>query len=237
MTAKPIHRRSKSSAALIASASPLPSLQMSGRVNRHRSTGRRLIVLGSLTALSLGHAPADGEMFKCVDAGGKTSYQGDPCQTVAETPLEVQAPAPPEASTGPRPIPAAPTTTPSAASPKIGTGLSTRGPKARIPTEADFRGPRETWERLGLAIRRGDKDAALKELTPSAQQRLASVFDTIGSESTPLKAGELGSIRSVTLAGEGLATITLKRKKADGIYMHDVNLIRDAEGKWHIDNM
>ena len=221
---------------MIASASPLPYLQMSGRVNRHRSTGWRLIVLGSLTALSLGHAPADGEMFKCVDAGGKTSYQGDPCQTVAETPLKVQAPAPPEASPGARPTPAAAASL-AITSPKTGTGLATRGPKGRIPTEADFRGPRETWERLRLAIRRGDKDAALTELTPSAQQRLASVFDTIGSKSKPFKAGELGSIRSVTLAGEGLATITLKRKKADGIYMHDVNLIRDAEGKWHIDNM
>ena len=236
MIAKPIHGRSKRSAAMIASASPLPSLQMCDPANRPRSPVRRLIVLGSLSALSLGHAPADGEMFKCVDAGGKTSYQGDPCQTVAETPLKVQAPAPPEASPGARPTPAA-AATPPATSPRTGTGLSTRGPKGRIPTEADFRGPRETWERLGLAIRRGDKDAALKELTPSAQQRLASVFDTIGSKSTPFNAQELGSIRSVTLAGEGLATITLKRKKADGIYMHDVNLIRDAEGKWRIDNM
>src|SRR5438445_1783916 len=132
MTAKPIHRRSKRSAAMIASASPLPYLQMSGRVNRHRSTGWRLIVLGSLTALSLGHAPADGEMFKCVDAGGKTRYQGDPCQT-AEVPLKVQAPAPPEASSGARPTPAAPAA-PSATGPRTGTGLATRGPKGRIPT-------------------------------------------------------------------------------------------------------
>ena len=220
-----------------ASASPLPSLQMSDPVNRARSPVRRLIVLGSLTALSLGHAQADGEVFKCVDASGKTSYQGDPCQTAAEVPSKVQAPAPPAASTGAQPTPAAPAATPSATSPRTGTGLSSRGPKDRIPTEADFRGPRETWERLGLAIRRGDRDAALKELTPAAQQRLASVFDTIGSKSTPLNADELGSIRSVMLAGEGLATITLTRKKADGIYVHDVNLIRDAEGKWRIDNM
>ncbi|HXM31902.1 MAG TPA: DUF4124 domain-containing protein [Xanthobacteraceae bacterium] len=193
--------------------------------------------MGSLAAFSLGHASADGEVFKCVDADGKTSYQGAPCKTPAETPLKVQAPAPPEASAGARPIPAAPAATPPATRAKTGTGLSTRGPKDRIPTEADFRGPRETWERLRLAIRRGDKDAALKELTPSAQQRLASVFDTIGSKSKPFNAKELGSIRSVMLAGEGLATIKLTRKKADGIYMHDVNLIRDAEGKWRIDNM
>ena len=116
------------------------------------------------------------------------------------------------------------------------TGVS-RGPKDRIPTEADFRGPREAWERLGLAIRRGDKDAALKELTPAAKLRLAPVFETIGSKSTPLNFEELGSIRSVTLAGEGLATITLMRKKADGIYGYEVNLIRDADGRWRIDNM
>src|ERR1700675_568434 len=177
-----------------ASASPPPSLQMSDPVNRPRAPVRRLIVLGSLSALSLNHAPADGEVFKCVDAGGKTSYQGDPCKTPAETALKVQAPAAPEASTGARPTPAA-AATPPATSSKIGTGVSTRGPKARIPTEADFRGPRETWARLGLAIRRGDKDAALKELTPSAQQRLASVFDTIGSKSKPFKAEDLGAIR------------------------------------------
>jgi hypothetical protein len=236
MTAKPRQGRSKRSATTIASASPLPSLQMSDPANRPRCSVRRLIVLGSLTALSLAHAPADGEMFKCVDAGGKTRYQREPCQTAAEAPLKVQAPAPPEASSGARPTPAAPGA-PSATSPKTGTGLATRGPKGRIPTEVDFRGPRETWERLKLAIRRGDKDAALTELTPSAQQRLASVFDTIGSKSKPFNAEELGSIRSVTLAGERFATITLKRKKADGIYMHDVNLIRDAEGKWRIDNM
>ena len=209
---------------------------MSDSVNRPRAPVRRLIVLGSLAAFSLGHASANGEAFKCVDASGKTSYQGDPCQTAAEAPSKFQAPAPPD-SAGARPPPAAPAAAPFTTSPKTGTGVSSRGPKGRIPTEADFRGPRETWERLGLAIRRGDKDAALKELTPSAQQRLASVFDTVGSKSAPLNADELGSIRSVMLAGEGLATITLTRKKADGIYVHDVNLIRDAEGKWRIDNM
>jgi hypothetical protein len=191
--------------------------------------------LSSLPALLLAQTPADGEPFKCVDATGKTSYQADPCQTAAEATSKVQAPAPP-ASSEVRPPSAAPAASTPATNPKAATGLS-RGPKDRIPTEAEFRGPRETWERLGSAIRRGDKDAALKELTPSAKERLASVFDTIGSKSTPLSIEELGSIRSVTLAGVGLATITLTRTKADGIYLHQVNLIRDADGKWRIDNM
>jgi hypothetical protein len=209
---------------------------MSDAVNRAHLPVQQLLAVSSLMALSLSFVPADAEVFKCVDAGGKTSYRANPCQKAAEETLKVQAPAPP-ASTGARQPPDAPAATPSATSPKSAPGSSFRGPKDRIPTEADFRGPRETWERLGLAIRRGDKAAALKELTPSAQQRLASVFDTIGSKSTPLNAEGLGSIRSVTLAGKGLATITLTRKKADGIYTHDVNLIRDADGKWRIDNM
>jgi Domain of unknown function (DUF4124) len=209
---------------------------MSDAVNRAHLPVRQLIALSSLMALSLSFAPADAEVFKCVDAGGKTSYRANPCQKAAEETLKVQAPAPPT-STGARQPPDAPAATPSATSPKSPLGSSSRGPKDRIPTEADFRGPRETWERLGLAIRRGDKAAALKELTPSAQQRLASIFDTIGSKSTPLNAEGLGSIRSVTLAAKGLATITLTRKKADGIYTRDVNLIRDADGKWRIDNM
>lgn len=183
-----------------------------------RSSIRRLTVWPALFVLSL--APAYGETFNCTDAAGKTVVQATPCRTAAEETLKVQAPAP----TG------SPTAT------GASTGLS-RAHKDRMPTEADFRGPRETWDRLSQAILRGDKEAALRELTPSAQQRLASVFDTIGSKSTPLSADELGSIRSVMLAGEGLATIKLTRKKSDGTYAHDVMLIRDADGKWRIDNM
>lgn len=227
-------------------SSRIPVRATSDVVNRPRSPAR-LIALSALIALSLGHTPANGEVFKCVDAAGKTSYQADPCPTVAEDPVKVQPPAPPSATprqpaaapappSAPRQSSAPPAPSPSATYPKAMTGVS-RGPKDRIPTEADFRGPREAWERLGLAIRRGDKDAALKELTPAAKLRLAPVFETIGSKSTPLNFEELGSIRSVTLAGEGLATITLMRKKADGIYGYEVNLIRDADGRWRIDNM
>jgi len=199
-----------------------------------------LIVLGWLAALSLSQAEVNAEVFKCVDAAGKTSYQADPCQTPADTTLKVQAPAPSAPSAVVRqpeaPVSAAPPVTAPQTGSKAAVGVS-RASKDRIPTEAEFRGPRETWERLGQAVRRGDKDAALKELTPSAKQRLAPVFDTINSKTTTLDGQELGSIRSVMLAGEGLATITLTRTKADGTYLHQVHLIRDADGKWRIDNM
>jgi hypothetical protein len=217
------------------SSAPGPVRVVPGAANRPRSRARRWTIWFTVAALSLAPALAAGETFKCVDAAGKTSYQANPCPIAAEPTLKVQAPAPPGSTQRPQAATTTPTNVPAANSGAA--TASSRGGKGRVPSEADFRGPRETWERLGSAIRRGDKDAALKELTPSAKQRLASIFDTVGSKSTPLNAEDLGSIRSVMLAGEGLATITLTRTKADGTYVHQVNLIRDADGKWRIDSM
>src|ERR1700730_15487806 len=100
-----------------ASASLLASRQMSDAVNRAHLRVRQLIALSSLMALSLSFAPADAEVFKCVGAGGKTSYRANPCQKAAEETLKVQAPAPP-ASTGARQSPDAPAATPSATAPR-----------------------------------------------------------------------------------------------------------------------
>ena len=216
---------------LLASRTRAPHLARVGGSVMGSFAPRWVALTIAMIALAAAYAPARGETFKCVDAFGKTSYQANPCPAASDGTQKVQAPAPPASSARPAsPATAAPASTGAASS-------ASRGPKARIPSEAEFRGPRETWERLGTAIRRGDKDAALKELTPSAQRRLASVFDTIGSKSAALNADELGAIRSVTLAGEGLATITLTRTKADGTYLYQVNLIRDAEGKWRVDTM
>jgi hypothetical protein len=176
--------------------------------------------LAALALLFLGSAAARGETFKCTDAAGKATSQTTPCPVAAGETLKFQAPA---------------ATTSSAVAPPPAD--VPHAPKGRVPTEADFRGPRETWDRLAQAIGRGDKNAALKELTPAAQQRLAPVFDTIGTKSSTLNPDELGSVRSVMLAGDGLATLKLTRKKSDGTYAHDVMLIRDADGKWRIDNM
>jgi Domain of unknown function (DUF4124) len=170
--------------------------------------------------IALASVAAHGETFKCTDASGKTISQVTPCGTAADETIKFQAPAPATASTAPQ--------TP--------VGVS-HLPRGQVPTEADFRGPRETWDRLTLAVRRGDKQAALKELTPAAQQRLAELFDTIGTKPGAMNADELGAIRSVMLAANGLATIKLTRKKPDGSYAHDVMLIRDADGKWRIDAM
>lgn len=209
-----------------------------GRTGLDRLPARRWIMLGAMIALCAGYGTAGtarSETFKCVDAAGKTSYQALPCPVVPDATLKVQAPGPVSAATSTGQA----ITTPPEALPAGSSGTvpsASRAPN-RVPSEADFRGPRETWERLGAAIRRGDKDAALRELTPAAQRRLATTLDTIGSKSAPFNADGLGSVRSVMLGREGLATITLTRTKADGTYLYQVNLIRDADGKWRVDNM
>jgi hypothetical protein len=43
----------------------------------------------------------------------------------------------------------------------------------------DMKGPLEAWDRFGKAFNRGDKDAALKELTPAARQRFDPVLDEV----------------------------------------------------------
>ena len=74
-------------------SSRTPVRLTSKAVSRPRSLAR-LIALSALIALTLGYTPANGEVFKCVDAAGKTSYQADPCPTIAEDPVKVQPPAP-----------------------------------------------------------------------------------------------------------------------------------------------
>jgi hypothetical protein len=165
-------------------------------------------------------------MVKCVDSNGKVSYQDPPCPTsAAESTVKVQVP-PPE---GPSPQAADLSPVPSRPS-------NTKG-RARIPSDIDFRGPREAWQRLTLALARGDRDAAMKELTPSAQQRYSEMLEKLSGKMKPVEIDRLGAVRSVTLTGDELATITLTRKKADGTYGYKVTLMRGPDGKWRIENM
>lgn len=171
-------------------------------------------------------APAHATMVKCVAPNGKVSYQDGPCATsAAEAAVTVQVPP----SAGPSsqaadisPVPSRPLNTQS---------------RGRIPSHSDFQGPREAWQRLTQALNRGDRDAALKELTPSAQQRYSEMLERVSSGTKPAEVDHLGAVRSVTLTGDALATITLTRKKADGTHAYEVMLMRGADGKWRIDNM
>jgi hypothetical protein len=163
-------------------------------------------------------------MVKCVDSNGKVSYQDAPCATsAAESTVKVQVP-----------NPSGPSSQAADLSPVPSRPLNAR---ARIPSDSDFRGPRESWQRLTQALGRGDRDAALKELTPSAQQRYGDMLEKLGDKTKPVEIDKLGAVRSVRLTGDALATITLTRKKADGTYGYEVMLMRGADGKWRVDNM
>ncbi len=165
-------------------------------------------------------------MVKCVDPNGKVSYQDGPCETSAtESTVKLQVPPP-----------AAPSSQAADISPVPSRPLNMKN-RARVPSGSDFRGPREAWQRLRQALNRGDRDAAMNELTPSAQQRYSETIEKLSIKTKPVELDRLGSVRSVTLTGDTLATITLTRKKADGTYAYEVMLMRGADGKWRIDNM
>lgn len=100
----------------------------------------------------------------------------------------------------------------------------------------DFSGPRETWNRLAHALRRGDRAGALQQLTPAAQERYAAVIDQ-WIAAKPFNEARFGTVRSVTLSGARYASVTLSRKKDTGTYGAEALMMRDEQGKWRIDRM
>ena len=182
-------------------------------------------------ALCLTFATADAAVFKCVDASGRVTYQDSQCEArAAQSTVKVEAQAPVNARR-PQPNVAAPKAASAKPAPRQ---LS---PEEAARAEASARGVRETWQRLGQALNRGDTKAALQELTPGAQERFRPVFDTVVKEGKPFKFDQLGTIQSVAVLGDVLATITLTRKQADGTYAYDVMLMKGRDGKWLIDGM
>ena len=113
---------------------------------------------------------AIGAMYKCVSAEGKTTYQDTPCPSSSSEAAVKIVPAPSN--------PSAPTKPPIYVAP-VPRSMYESAANPKIPNTTDAKGALETWDRFGKAINRGDKDAALRELTPSAQQKYAPVFDTL----------------------------------------------------------
>ncbi|HZQ60385.1 MAG TPA: hypothetical protein VFC24_03490 [Casimicrobiaceae bacterium] len=107
---------------------------------------------------------------------------------------------------------------------------------ARAPAAMDFSGPREAWQRLAQALRRGDKDGAMKQLTPAAQERYEKSIDE-WLKMKPFDEARFGRATSVTLTGAQFATVTVKRKKEDGTYSGQIMLMRGDDGRWRVDRM
>ena len=189
---------------------------------------RGLAAVSVFAALGIAPSAWGASVVKCVDASGKVSYQANPC-TAAQT-----------AIAEPPPSTSAPRVQDSAAPP----GASAARPASREVTshdlaqvEADTKGARETWQRMVQATTRGDMNAALRELTPNAQERYRTIFETATKSDPPLKFDQLGEINAVTVSGGTRATIKVTRKKADGMYGYNVMLLKSPDGRWLIDMM
>jgi hypothetical protein len=112
---------------------------------------------------------AQGATYKCTTPEGKVAYQDAPCPSGATEKSLKLAVSPPSASTAKSPpVYVAPVPRPryeSAANPSI--------PRNFDP------GPLETWDRFSKAFNRGDKNAAMRELTPSAQSQYGPILDQL----------------------------------------------------------
>jgi hypothetical protein len=177
-----------------------------------------------LASLGLVPCAAGAAVFKCVEPSGKVTYQANPCtatQTaVVEPPPSVSArvsSSPPESTARP----------------------ATREVTTRdlAQVEADAKGAREAWQRMVQATSRGDVDAALRELTPNAQERYHTIIETATKSDPPVRFDQLGEINAVTVSGGTRATIKVTRKKADGMYGYNVMLLKSPDGRWLIDIM
>jgi len=104
------------------------------------------------------------------------------------------------------------------------------------PAAMDFSGPRMTWQRLGEAVRRGDKDGALKLLTPAAQERDQKTINE-WLKTKPFDEKRFGKVRAVTLSAGRFATVSITRVKDGGTYSADVMMMRGDDGRWRIDRL
>jgi hypothetical protein len=191
-----------------------------------RGGERGFTAVALLGVLGLIPFASDAAVYKCIDASGKVSYQANPC-TAAQTAV-VEAPRAPSLARTQAPAPAE-----SAARP-VTREVTTRD-LAQI--EADAKGAREAWQRMVQATTRGDIDAAMRELTPNAQQRYHSIIEIATKSDAPVRFDQLGEINAVTVSGGTRATIKVTRKKADGIYGYNVMLLKAPDGRWLIDIM
>jgi len=71
------------------------------------------------------------------------------------------------------------------------------------PTAVDFDGPRETWRRLGEALKRGDKETALAQYEASVRPKFAQMFDYLFAKTGAFDLAQLGELTPLRLIGPG----------------------------------
>jgi hypothetical protein len=113
---------------------------------------------------------AQGATYKCTTPEGKVAYQDSPCPSGAtEKSLKLAVPPAPPAAAKPAPVYVAP----------VPRSMYDAAANPNIPRTIDTRGPLETWDRFAKAFNRGDKNAAMREITPSQQPQYGPVLDQL----------------------------------------------------------
>lgn len=114
-------------------------------------------------------SPAQGATYKCTTPEGKVAYQDSPCPSGAAEKSIKLAVSPPSASIAKPP----PVYVPPVPRSMYESAANPNSPRNFDP------GPLETWDRFSKAFNRGDKNAAMRELTPSAQQQYGPILDQL----------------------------------------------------------
>ena len=134
-----------------------------------RAEVAKMTLLASMV-VTFSYAPSvQSAMYKCTTPEGKVAYQDSPCPLGStEKSLKV-APSPPVSTQKQPPIYVAP----------VPHSMYQSAASSNVPKNIDLKGPLETWDRFGKAFNRGDKSAAMRELTPSAQQQYGPILDQL----------------------------------------------------------
>lgn len=128
-----------------------------------------IVALPCLVACVFCVGAAEGAVYKCTGTDGRITYQDSPCQLGSSEKSIKVAPPPAATTVNPPSVHVAP----------VPRSMYESAASPTIPKSIDAKGPLETWDRFGKAFNRGDKGAAMQELTPSAQQKYGPVFDAL----------------------------------------------------------
>jgi hypothetical protein len=127
-----------------------------------------IVTLPCLVACVFCAGGAEGAIYKCTGTDGRVTYQDSPCQ-LGSSEKSIKAPPPPATTVSHPSVYVAP----------VPRSMYESAASPTIPKSIDAKGALETWDRFGKAFNRGDKGAAMQELTPSAQQKYGPVFDAL----------------------------------------------------------
>lgn len=119
---------------------------------------------------------------------------------------------------------------------------NTNGPCASAPATSATPSPDEfqavcsTWQRFGVALKRGDRDAALAEISLSSRERFAPLIDALLKDTGSFEIAKLGNVASTSSSGR-TATLILVRKKDDRNVAFSVSMVKGWTGNWLIADM